>query len=91
MILTDPELLSYKALKFRKGMGTLVGLKSVAGLVKSVGSGYIGASIQGDALQQGGAVIVGPSGQIHYFYQNSEAGDKPSIEDMLNACRENAA
>ena len=91
MILTDPELLSYKALEFRKGMKTLVGIKSVAATIKSVGSGFMGASIQGDAFQQGGAVIVGPGEQIHYFYQNTEAGDMPSIEEMLKVCREQAA
>lgn len=91
MILTDPELLSYKALKFRKGIGTLVGMKSVTAAIKSVGSGFMGASIQGDALQQGGAVIVGPGAKVHHFCKNTEAGDKPSIEEMLKSCREQVA
>jgi len=41
--------------------------------------------IQGDSLQQGGAVVIGPGGILHYFYGSKEAGDNPPIQDMLDA------
>ena len=86
LLLTDPELNSYKALDFRKGVGSLMGLKSVTAVMRSVGSGHLGGMVQGDALQQGGALVVGPGEIVRYVYRSKEAGDKPPVKELLDAC-----
>ncbi|GBC60461.1 hypothetical protein DENIS_1414 [Desulfonema ishimotonii] len=85
ILLTDPELKTYRALNFRSGMGSMIGLKSVAAVVRSVGNGHTGGMIQGNALQQGGALVVGPGNTVRYFYQSREAGDKPPVAELLRA------
>ena len=86
ILLTDPELKTYKALNFKKSMGSLIGIKSATALMKSVGSGYTSSSVQGNAFQQGGALVVGPGDTVHYVYRSKEAGDEPPVEKMLKAC-----
>lgn len=82
-IYTDPDKKTYKALNFTRGMGSMLGWKSVKSLMGAVFSGHLSASIQGDSLQQGGVLIAGPGDHIHYLYRDSEAGDHPSVEAVL--------
>lgn len=84
-IYTDPDKSVYNALDFKHGMGGMMGLKSMASLVASVFSGHGGASIQGDARQQGGVLVAGPGDAVHYFYRNTEAGDYPAASEILAA------
>ena len=83
---TDPSLETYKILDLKRSVGSLFGFKSVKEGIRAAASGYLQTSIQGDATQQGGAVIAGPGDILHYFYRNSEAGDHPPIKEMLEAC-----
>lgn len=80
---TDPSLNTYKALNLKRSVGSLFGLKSVKEGFRAAASGYLQTEIQGDALQQGGAIIVGPGDVLHYVYRNSEAGDHAPIKEML--------
>lgn len=82
-IYTDPSLNTYKSLNLKRSLGSLFGLKSVKEGLRAAASGYLQTEIQGDALQQGGAIIVGPGDVLHYVYRNSEAGDHAPVEEML--------
>ena len=84
-IYTDPDKAVYNALAFKHGMGGMMGLKSMASLVKSLVSGHGSAAIQGDALQQGGVLVAGPGDAAHFFYRNKEAGDYPAASAILAA------
>ncbi len=83
---TDPSLKTYEALNFKRGLGSLFGIKSLKEGVRSVGTGHLLKGIKGDSLQQGGAVVAGPGDTVHYLYSNKEAGDHPPIQEMLDAC-----
>jgi len=50
-----------------------------------VGTGYLLKGIQGDSLQQGGAVVIAPGDILHYFYGSKEAGDNPPVQELLEA------
>ncbi|QTA84777.1 Peroxiredoxin-like domain-containing protein [Desulfonema magnum] len=80
---TDPSLETYKILDLKRGVGSLFGLKSLKEGIRAASSGYLQTEIQGDALQQGGAIIIGPGDILHYSYQNKEVGDHPPIKEML--------
>lgn len=86
---TDPSLETYKILNLKRGVGSLFGFKSLKEGIRAAGSGYLQTEIQGDALQQGGAIIAGPGDVLHYVYQNKEAGDHAPISEMLNVCDQN--
>ncbi len=83
-LFTDPSLNTYKTLNLKRSVGSLFGLKSVKEGLRAAVSGYLQTEIQGDALQQGGAIIVGPGDVLHYVYRNSEAGDHAPIQEMLS-------
>lgn len=42
-------------------------------------------SLQGNALQLGGAIAVMPEGIITYVFRSSAAGDHPPVKDLLEA------
>jgi hypothetical protein len=86
LLYTDPSLETYKILQLKSGVGSLMGFKSLKQGIRAMRSGYLQTSIQGDALQQGGAVLIGPGDVLHYLYRNKEAGDHPPIRKLLDMC-----
>ncbi len=85
-IYTDPNLKIYSLLDFKRNIGAMFGMKSFVQGLRSIGTRHAMIGIQGDALQQGGAVIAGPEDVMHYFYKSSEVGDWPPVKDMLAVC-----
>lgn len=85
ILLTDPIRESYKYLKFKSSLSDIVGLTSFTQAFSAFKAGFIPGSLQGSALQLGGAVVVTPAGNITYFFISSAAGDHPPIEKLLAA------
>jgi len=87
ILLTDPSRDSYKFLKFKSGLTDIIGMKSFTQGFSALRSGFMPGSLQGHALQLGGAVVVVPEGSnnITYFFKSSAAGDHPPVEDLLAA------
>ncbi len=87
ILLTDPSRDSYKFLKFKSGLTDIIGVKSFTQGFSALSSGFMPGSLQGHALQLGGAVVVVPERNINitYFYKSSAAGDHPPVEALLAA------
>ena len=85
ILLTDPSRDSYKFLKFKSGLTDIIGMKSFTQGFSALRSGFMPGSLQGHALQLGGAVVVVPEGNITYFFKSSAAGDHPPVETLLAA------
>lgn len=84
-LLTDPSRESYKILGFSSGISKIMGLKVLSRGFSALRAGYKPGTIQGSALQLGGAVIVRPDATIGYYFASAEAGDHPLITDLLDA------
>lgn len=84
-LLTDPtrELFSY--LGFAQGFSGLLAWRPIKDAFAAFRAGFRPGSLQGNALQLGGALVLGTDGTILYRYQSSDAGDHPPIEDLLGA------
>ncbi len=82
-LLTDPSLSSYRALDFEKSIISLLGMKSLHEGITAFKEGYRPGTIQGDAIQLGGVLIVDPENRAHYYFRSSEAADHPAIEELL--------
>ncbi len=65
------------------GIGGLFGLTTLAKGFSALRKGIKPGSIQGSALQLGGALVVDQQGSIRYHHQSKEAGDDPPVEEML--------
>lgn len=85
ILLTDPSLDSYKLLEFKSALTDIIGIKSFTKSFSALRAGFMPGSLQGHALQLGGAVVIAPEGSIRYFFKSSAAGDHPSVEDLLAA------
>ena len=85
ILLTDPSRDSYKFLKFKSGLADVIGMKSYTQGFSALRAGFMPGSLQGHALQLGGAVVVVPEGKITYVFKSSAAGDHPSVEALLAA------
>ena len=84
-LLTDPTRDTYKILKFKRGLSDIIGMKSFTQIFSALRSGIMPGSLQGDALQLGGAIVVAPEGNITYLFRSSAAGDHPPLEALLAA------
>ena len=85
ILLTDPIRDSYKYLKFKSGLSDIIGMTSFTQTFSAFKAGFMPGSLQGNALQLGGAIVVTPAGNIMYFFISSAAGDHPPIEELLAA------
>jgi len=84
-LLTDSSLETYKFLKFKSGLADVIGIKSFTQGFSALKAGFMPGSLQGHALQLGGAVVVTAQGKITYLYKSSAAGDHPPVEALLAA------
>ena len=87
LLFSDPPLTVFSALGFSKG---LKGFMSVGSLFKAAAAlkqGHRQGRIQGSTLQLGGAVVVGVSGEIRYYYSSRKAGAHPSVGELLMAVK----
>jgi len=86
-LFTDPSLESYQLLNFKNSVKSLLGFKTMKSALHALSTGYLQKGIQGDALQQGGVVVVDSGGEPVYFYASSEAGDHAPISEIIQACK----
>lgn len=84
-IVTDPSRTTFTYLGLTCGIGGLMGLKTLSRGFSALRSGVKPGSIQGSALQLGGAVIIDQTGTVLYRFQSREAADDPPVDQMLAA------
>jgi peroxiredoxin len=84
-LLTDPSRESFKVLGFASGIGKVMGLKVLSRTFSALGAGHMPGTVQGSALQLGGAVILRPDATIAYYFASAEAGDHPTVTGLLDA------
>ena len=85
-LFTDPTLKSFKALGFTRKVTGLFAASALVGGLKALKNGYRPGTIQGDALQLGGAVVVGPGDQLYYYFRGQQAADLAPVEEILDGC-----
>ena len=84
-ILTDPSRATFAYLGLTSGVGGLLGLKTLSRGFSALRQGIKPGSLQGSALQLGGAVIIDKNGSVLYQFRSREAGEDPPVEEMLAA------
>ncbi|HEX2085890.1 MAG TPA: peroxiredoxin-like family protein [Solirubrobacteraceae bacterium] len=88
-VLADEERATYRLANLRRGSLTqLVGPRSVlAGVKHSARSGVVQGRVIGDAAQLGGAMVIGPGGEVLFEQRSRHAGDTVKPEELLEAVR----
>ena len=93
LVLADADRASYKAAGATKaGLVGLVGPKSVASGVKHMARSRVmqGRPI-GDVQQLGGAMVIGPGGEVAFERMATHAGDSVEPDELLAAATRAAA
>jgi len=87
-VLTDPSRKAYDLAGFKRSVVlTLFNPASLARFVRANLHGFRQGRVAGDPWQQGGALVVAPSGKVTYRYVGFGPGDQPSPGKLLEALR----
>ena len=88
-VLADEDRRTYKLAGLKRGsVSQLVGPRSVlSGLKHSARSGQVQGRVIGDVAQLGGAMVIGPGGEVVFEQRSKNAGDTIEPEDLLQAVR----
>lgn len=76
---------SFDLAGFRRGLWTLIRPRAVWNYLRAFFSGYAPRKLQGDALQQGGFLVVFPGGDVAFRFLSEASGDAPRVEQILAA------
>lgn len=82
---TDPSLAAYRAARFKRSAWRLVHPKAALHAARALSRGFLQGRTQGDAAQQGGVLVVRPSGEVVYRYASAMSGDHPDLDEVLAA------
>jgi hypothetical protein len=86
-VLTDPGLVSYKAIGARSGLMSTLGPNAWASGIRAFRSGARQSTTKGHPYQQGGLVVMGPGDKLLYQHVSRAAGDHAPVEDVIAALR----
>jgi len=87
---TDPSLATYQAMELRSGLRTVLTVGTVVRTVRALRRGFRQGRTQGAALQQGGTLVVAPSGRVLLRHISQEPGDRVGIDEIVASLRDNA-
>jgi len=84
----DSARRAYDLAGFRRGVSGLLHPRAIWNYLLAFVSGHRYKGMQGDALQQGGVLVVAPDDGIAFRYVSKMSGDHPEAEQILAAVRE---
>ncbi len=84
-IYCDPELKSYAAAGLHRSAWRLVTPKSAVYALRAMSRGAFQGRTQGDALQQGGVMVILPPDRVVYQHTSETAGDNAPAEEVVAA------
>ena len=84
-IYTDPSLKTYEAVGLLRSVRATFNPRSFGKAFKSFTKGRRQGSTQGDAFQQGGALVVSTDSEVLFTYRATNAGDNVSPEALARA------
>ena len=86
LLYCDPGLGSYAAARLKRGAWrTLMSPRTTLAAIRAGRAGFSHGSVQGDAFQQGGTLVIAPPGIVVYWYIADVAGDQAPMEAILAA------
>lgn len=84
-IYTDPSLKVYAAAELVRGLARTFSPRAGLNALRALKGGFRQGRTQGDPTQQGGVLVVAPSGEIRFHYISQVAGDHPDPDRVVRA------
>ena len=84
-IYTDPSLATYRAAELKRSVIRTLDPRSLWKGAKALADGHRQGRTQGDAWQQGGVLVVAPSGDVKWQHASDLPGDNATAAQILSA------
>jgi hypothetical protein len=85
-IYTDPSLAVYKAAELKRSVTSTLDPRGFGKALRAFASGHRQAVIpQGDQWQQGGVLVIAPTGEIRWHHISGRAGDDATVDQIVRA------
>jgi hypothetical protein len=84
-IYSDPSLAAFKAAELKRSMTSTLDPRSLGKALGAFARGQRQGLTQGDAWQQGGVLVVAPSGDIRWHHASERPGDNATGAQILAA------
>ena len=82
-VYTDPGLHAYSALGFKRSVAAKLGPRSALAYARATMRGHRQTSVQGDAWQQGGLIVLAPGGRLLLVQRFHDAGGRADVDAVL--------
>ena len=84
-VVTDPTLATFRAAGLARSAWATFGPRAIADYVRARGGGHVPGKTAGDALQQGGALVVDAGGEVAFHHVARSLGDHADVSDLVDA------
>lgn len=84
---TDPTLKAYEAAQLERGVLSTLNLASLGRSIGSLRRGFRQGRTQGDALQQGGVLVIAPGNRVLWQHVSRGPGDNATAAEIAAAIR----
>lgn len=82
---TDPSLATFQAAELKRGITHTLSARALGSTLKAFARGHKQGLTQGDAWQQGGVLVIAPSGDIVWHHASERPGDNASVDQIVSA------
>jgi hypothetical protein len=82
---TDPSLEVYKAAQLKRGVGKVLNMRAAVATAKALARGSRQGWFQGDEWQQGGVLVIAPTGDVKWHHVSDYPGDNASADQIVRA------
>jgi len=86
-VLSDSKREAYQLAGFTRSVGSTFSLRALKNHLRAKRKGFRQGRLAGDPWQQGGTLIVAPSGELLFEYRSEGPGDHAAPERLVAALR----
>ena len=86
-VLTDPSRQAFDAAGLKRSVALTLSPAAAVRWIRARRNGFRQGRVQGDAWQQGGALVVRPGGKTAFRYVSMGPGDHPDAGTLLKALK----
>lgn len=84
-IYTDPSLATFRAAELKRGVASTLDPRSLGKGIGAFLRGQRQGLTQGDAWQQGGVLVIMPSGEVKWHHASERPGDNATVAQIVAA------
>src|SRR5438105_10504220 len=89
-VLSDPKREAYQLAGLARSIASTLSLRALFNHLRARRKGFRQGRLAGDPWQQGGTIVVAPSGEVLYEYRSRRPGDHAPPDRVVAALKESA-